>query len=519
MPDKNQHPGFAPQEHLISIIPAVTASILALAATVTTALIQFPPENPLHCMVLIAYGIAGSVYMVVFYAYFISTSKNKELFAWINAIAGGASLGLLTLILPPQMDILLGVLMIIGVSSSAIVFKRLPAHVLPAIAGAVAFTIRWKQLDSLHEWTTRLGLFICAALAIETIQQLKNLSHRQIKRLEIVNEFSRQITSSLNPQQVMTELNTAIQDALQADTYYVGMVDGDEISLNLFFDNGEYFTDTRVKMEGTLSGWVIENQKELFLPDLRNEVRLPGVKTIIIGKQRTSLSWMGVPMQGEFVKGVIAIASYRPNDFDQSDMELLSNMAQRAALALDNAFRHTLVEEQSHTDSLTGAYNHGYFLKVLEQQAESAQKSGKPLSVIMLDVDYFKQYNDTYGHLAGDEVLTMLCETIRRHIKQADAVGRWGGEEFVISLPNTSGAQAAQVANRIRNSMKLVRVCTQSQDTIPVPTVSQGIAEFPTETNDIIKLIDLADNRLYFAKERGRDQVEPPLSHWERNGI
>jgi GAF domain-containing protein len=133
-------------------------------------------------------------------------------------------------------------------------------------------------------------------------------------------------------------------------------------------------------MEGTLSGWVIRNQKELFLPDLRQDLHLAGVKTVIIGKQRTSLSWMGVPMRGEFTNGVLAIASYRPNAFGRSDMELLSNLAQHAALALDNSFHHAMVEEQTHIDSLTGVYNHGYFLKILKEQAENADQR-LPLSL------------------------------------------------------------------------------------------------------------------------------------------
>jgi diguanylate cyclase (GGDEF)-like protein len=225
---------------------------------------------------------------------------------------------------------------------------------------------------------------------------------------------------------------------------------------------------------------------------------------------------MGVPMQGEFIKGVIAIASYRPNAFDRSDMELLSNLTQRATLALDNTVRHSLVEEKAHIDSLTGVFNHGHFLKVLEQQAETAVQYHQPLCVIMLDIDFFKQYNDAYGHLAGDEILTKLCDTIRSHVKRVDAVGRWGGEEFVISLPNTSGAQAMQVADRIRETMAGMNLRGKNQETIPVPTVSQGIAEFPSEADEIFKLIDLADRRLYVAKERGRNQVEPDISHWER---
>jgi diguanylate cyclase (GGDEF)-like protein len=252
----------------------------------------------------------------------------------------------------------------------------------------------------------------------------------------------------------------------------------------------------------------------LFLPDLRRELELEGVKDYVIGKERTSLSWMGVPLIAANVRGVIALGSYQPNAFDSADMELLSSLAQHITLALDNTIRHSQVEEQARLDSLTGIYNHGHFLKKLAEQAEAALIAKMPLSLIMLDIDFFKQYNDTYGHLVGDRILKTLCTAIKHHIKQSDSVGRWGGEEFVISLPGTTGEQALQVAERIGQTMAMLKIEDREQRMIPVPTVSQGIAIFPMEADEIYRLIDLADRRLYVAKERGRNQIEPDLSHW-----
>src|SRR5262249_55182775 len=146
---------------------------------------------------------------------------------------------------------------------------------------------------------------------------------------------------------------------------------------------------------------------------------------------------------------------------------------------------------------------------LLQNQVDQARSERQPLSVIMLDIDYFKQYNDSYGHLAGDEILTNLCKIIKSHIKHTDAVGRWGGEEFAISLPGANAEQTQLIAERIRASMSKLLLRTLDQDTIPVPTISQGIAIFPFETNEAMTLIDLADKRLYVAKERGRNQIEP----------
>jgi diguanylate cyclase (GGDEF)-like protein len=127
----------------------------------------------------------------------------------------------------------------------------------------------------------------------------------------------------------------------------------------------------------------------------------------------------------------------------------------------------------------------------------------------MLDIDYFKEYNDSFGHLVGDRVLQSLCSAIQHHIKQTDSIGRWGGEEFVISLPGADGRQAFQIAKRISETLGVLRVDDNDQRAVPIPTLSQGIAVFPLEANEIYRLIDIADKRLYIAKERGRNQIEP----------
>jgi diguanylate cyclase (GGDEF)-like protein len=166
-------------------------------------------------------------------------------------------------------------------------------------------------------------------------------------------------------------------------------------------------------------------------------------------------------------------------------------------------------------DSLTGVYNHGSFLRLLQEIADRAHAEKQSLSLIMLDVDHFKQYNDSYGHLVGDEVLTTLCAAIKQHIKNTDIVGRWGGEEFVIALPNTSADQAQQVAQRVRETMLRITIRLDDQQTIPAPTISQGLAIFPQEADSLIELIHQADGRLYMAKNRGRDQIEPSALAWQ----
>jgi diguanylate cyclase (GGDEF)-like protein len=515
MSEKNKIKGFTPKDHLISIRPAVLAGILTLIATTVTALIRIPSNEYLNKIIMIIYGVAGNIYLTFFYIFFISISSKKLLFGWINAVIAGVSIGILALILPDEMDLMISTLIIVAAILSAVISERPQSYFIIVSGHTIMMWIHQGWVSILHGWTEHLVMVILAILASETIHQLKKLAEQQINRLEIINEFSKEIVSTLETKQILTLLNVAFQNAIKADSYYIGIVNGDEINFEIFYDEGEYFHNVHIKRKSTLSNWVITHQEELFLPDLRQNIELEDVDTVIAGKEKTSLSWMGAPIRGLHVDGVMAIASYRENAFDRSDMELLSNIAQRAALALDNTYQHAMVEKEARLDSLTRVYNHGYFIQALRKQAQTCLSENQPLSLIMLDIDFFKQYNDAYGHLVGDEILVSLCKVIQSHVKATDAVGRWGGEEFAISLPNSTGQQAILVAERIRSTMSALKVRNNEQMTIPIPTVSQGIAVFPMETNDTTKLIDLADNRLYIAKERGRDQVEPTAAFWE----
>jgi diguanylate cyclase (GGDEF)-like protein len=499
--------GFTPRENLVSILPALIVGTMILFITIFSALASFPQQNPIHKIWLVVCGLLGIVHLTLYY-FTYNAGQHKSFYVWVNTILAVVVFCALSYFLPREIKHLIYIIVFISALPASLLTNRGPAYIL--LFGVTTFHFILNIYNGLltRELITHVGFTVTAFIGVETVQQLKNSASQHIKRLEIVNELSKQIVSTLDTKRVFDLLNAALQNALEADAYYVGTVHGDQLHLELLYDDGEYFQDLWVNKKGTLSNWVITHQQELFLPDLRKEIELDDVEIVTVGKNKPTLSWMGVPMRGTHVDGAIAISSYRHNAFDRSDMELLNNIAQRAALALDNTYQHALVEKKAKLDSLTEVYNHGYFIKTLREQAKACKEQKQPLSLIMLDIDYFKQYNDTFGHLIGDEVLISLCNVIRQHIKSTDLVGRWGGEEFAISLPNADGVQALHVAKRIRESMALLKVRNTEQMTIPVPTMSQGIAIFPAETDDITKLIDLADKRLYIAKGRGRDQIE-----------
>jgi diguanylate cyclase (GGDEF)-like protein len=495
---------FAPQEIRQFIMPLTLTTLLIITGLVIDSIFNHPVQGTL----LTFYGIFGIAYIFATDFMVARTILRREVYNWVNSIVSGVGLGILFLFIPDRLHITSAILIILSALVIATVSGRY--HAYATLFGIIVISLPYK-LSHLATIEGTLEYFMpifISVIVMETILRIKGTTQQHIHRLETINKVSRQIMQSLETEQMISLLNATIQDALIADTYFIGTLKDGQIDLNLFYDDGEYYQGVQTPLEGTLSGWVIKNQKELFLPDLREEVELKDITKHIQGKDKINLSWIGVPLKGEYTTGVIALGSYRPNAFDRADLELLSSLAQHVTLALDNTLRHAQVEEQTRLDSMTGVFNHGYFLKRLTEQAEGAALTNSPLGLIMLDVDYFKQFNDTYGHLVGDRILSSLCETIKHHIKQTDAVGRWGGEEFIISLPGANRDQTLHVARRIGETMENLCVKDRDEKEIPAPTVSQGIAVFPDEANDIYRLIDLADQRLYVAKEQGRNQIE-----------
>ncbi|HEX7587892.1 MAG TPA: diguanylate cyclase, partial [Anaerolineae bacterium] len=286
--------------------------------------------------------------------------------------------------------------------------------------------------------------------------QLHRTVQRNAERAAVLNQVGQAINSTIEMDSLLDLIRQQLSRIIPTDTYYVGLhAPGSEfIDLKMIFDEGQSFPPEKIPYGMGMTGRVIEHREPFLFQRLSSErTQYPG-PLVAVGSPRLSESWLGVPLlMSDGFTGLLAIASYMPDMFDEDDKVFLTSVAGQVALALDNARHHAQVEEQARVDSLTGAFNHGYILKRLQEELEIAKAAAKSVSLIMLDIDHFKRYNDTYGHVMGDHVLSLIVESIRVHLKQADAVGRWGGEEFAIVLPNASTEQALVVAARIRESL------------------------------------------------------------------
>jgi diguanylate cyclase (GGDEF)-like protein len=464
-------------------------------------------------------GLLGIGYGVAFPLFIIPLCRRRPLVWWIIVAVNSLVIGWLCILENTGLhwaSLLSFIIMVLGFAVMAgrkqtyafVVGAWLTYHLLPLLFGTNPILISTQD---------QISLVLASVVMNETIFLLVRNIEYHFRRLEAVNQVTSSLAFSIEIPQVVSLMSAAIQSVLDADTYFVGFLNGDKIDFELFYDDGIFYPATSVDVNDSLAGWVVNNRKPLLLSDTSTQIDQLQLPSKVIGKPNISLSWMGVPLQSrETVYGVVAIASYQKKAFDNLDLELLENFAQQASITLNNATHHAEVEKKSTQDSLTNVLNHGNFLKNLGEEAEKAAIGYSPICLIMLDVDYFKRYNDRYGHMVGDQVLIGLTDLARRYIKSTDLIGRWGGEEFVIALPNTTGKQGMVVAERIRHALARLELRDRDGQPIPPPTISQGIALYPIETDQIDRLIDLADQRLYVAKERGRDQIEPALDHWER---
>jgi diguanylate cyclase (GGDEF)-like protein/PAS domain S-box-containing protein len=332
----------------------------------------------------------------------------------------------------------------------------------------------------------------------------------QADRLAVLYEIGKAITSTLKIDDLLELIFNQLSKVIASDAYFVALYvpETHQLDIRILFDQDKRFPATQVDASQGLSSWIVEHKKPLLIKDLRKELEDLPVKPILVGDQRLSRSWLGVPLLAdEELIGLLAVTSYAPNAFDESDQLLMEQISQQAALSIQNARHYEEANKQAKLDSLTGVSNHKHLIETLYQDTEKALTAMMPLSLIMLDIDHFKIYNDTYGHIIGDEVLRLTVQAIQSHIKKTDTVGRWGGEEFGIVLPNATITQANMVANRIRRTLSELPLSDVEGQTLPKPTISQGIATIPDHTTSADELVIIADRALYRAKARGRDQV------------
>jgi len=339
-------------------------------------------------------------------------------------------------------------------------------------------------------------------LAISSFQK-KIVNYSQLK--DLTEKLSLSLNLSDTSQTLSTEVDklfggqeiTVILYLFQSKTGELGLLASQkgQMRVNLKSKKGDIFDD-----------WVAKTTQPLLVEDTKNDYRFDPEK-IILEDTRTIRSLVSVPLAiGNKVLGILRVDSPRENYFTVEELRFLTTIADLGAVAIENAQLYERLEELATKDGLTGLYLRRHLIERLGEEISRQLRQKKELSFLMIDLDYFKQYNDKLGHMAGDIVLKSVGMILLENFKDPGSfVSRYGGEEFAVLLPDCSKEEAVRLAEELRKRIKKQDIILRKQ--ITHITVSIGVATFPHDAQVKDELIQCADRALYEAKNKGRDRV------------
>src|SRR5437588_1910477 len=375
----------------------------------------------------------------------------------------------------------------------------IPLMVRDEVVGVL--DIQSEELDAFDSETLDLlTLFSTqASIALENAR-LYTLEQRRSRQLEAINAIARQTTAVLNLDGLLGRVCDLVLQTFPVDQVVVLLLDEDA-RLSVRAHKGKLtpiLTQGAALPAGTGMGMrALEQSKTV----VENEVAfVPHYMASFVETR----SEMCVPLIffGEKL-GVLMLESANPNNFAEEDVAPLESVADICAGAIQNAHYFEKAQQLAYIDGLTGIYNRRYFEMQIGSEIERASRYDGRLAIIMIDIDNFKRLNDEFGHLLGDEVLRQVSGAFGQQLRKVDVVCRYGGEEFAILVPQTSGGNAMEVAEKLRRMVEAYRF-----PGVPVKvTISAGVAEFPANGQTRDELVAAADAALYVSKERGRNRV------------
>jgi len=252
--------------------------------------------------------------------------------------------------------------------------------------------------------------------------------------------------------------------------------------------------------------WVLRHSSPIIVEDVKKDFRFDPEK-LKSEDVRGFSSLISAPLisENKFL-GILRLDHPTTNFYSQDDLRFLVTVSDLGAVALENGELFQKTQDLAIHDGLTSLYTKGYFLERLKEECRRSQRHNTDFSLLMLDIDYFKSYNDKFGHTAGDIVLQKLSLDIANFLKESNPViSRFGGEEFCIILPRTDKEKAMATAEQLRSRIEKMRIILRRQET--QVTVSIGVSSLPQDANDEDELIMKADQAMYAAKQKGRNKA------------
>ena len=335
-------------------------------------------------------------------------------------------------------------------------------------------------------------------VAVERALLLQKAQDRA-REMESLVTVTREMASSLDVHKVLDRSLAVMCQQVGASQGFICLLDDskEELTLQSFWGERGSAPGKTWRVGEGVAGWVARHQQPFVSDDIATDPRING--SIIPALSHPSAA--AVPLVAkDRLLGVVVLGSREKGAFTGAHLRMLSTYAMEASMALENALLHEEVKKQASTDELTQVASRRYFYQRFEEEMKRAQRYSHPLSLLFLDVDNLKTVNDRYGHLQGDELLRHCASLLTKVLRSTDLAARYGGDEFVILLPETSREEAASVAERLIREASPCPLL--SGGTLPWQ-LSIGVAWAPVDGSYDVDLLRLADEAVYRAKQRG----------------
>ncbi len=331
--------------------------------------------------------------------------------------------------------------------------------------------------------------------------QAKQTLQRRLRDLTFLNQLAEAGVKTVDEELLIQKATQLMGNIFNPDYFGIMLIDEQDeyLYLHSSYEAHGGKRNVNIPLGEGITGHVAQTGEAWYVPDVSKE-------PAYISAELNMRSELCVPLKtGDRVIGVINMESGRIEAFNEADLNLLTTFADQLAIAIERARLFKRVQQLAITDDLTGLYNRRHFFNLGELEFARATRYQHPLGVVMLDVDHFKEINDTYGHAVGDAVLKGIAQRLKVSCRGVDILARYGGEEFSLLLPETNLSAALEMAERLRGC--IADQPLETEDDYLSVTISLGVTTLSKDTPDLSSLINRADQALLEAKSAGRNCV------------